>query len=281
LKPSPHEQSSIVSISSLESSGSRGFRAFLVSSKYFSIQVSLVNHAHFQMVFHASSSSRQMRYSKAVMIVLGVLGLFLHGARGRYNPLPRDWGFSLKWSARVGLLFLACSVVAVAVSASLGFFRPVDAGALLVDFVWFLVFVGFAEETFFRGYVQERLNEVFSGVFGSFLGVRFEWHRGTLIAGVFFFGLAHLLGAVNPFTGRFALDYVLLGVTASACFIGVVLGVIKEKTGGVLLPAVIHGLLDFTTFGVGKVTGLLLSGIASVVALFLFFAFLFEKILLG
>ncbi|RJS90809.1 hypothetical protein CW705_05275 [Candidatus Bathyarchaeota archaeon] len=73
----------------------------------------------------------------------------------------------------------------------------------------------------------------------------------------------------------------MLGVTASACFIGVVLGVIKEKTGGVLLPAVIHGLLDFTTFGVGRVTGLLLSGIASAAALFLFFAFLFEKILLG
>ena len=220
-------------------------------------------------------------YSKAVMIVLGFLGLLLHRARGRYNPLPRDLGFSLKWSARVGLLFLACSAVAVAVSVFLGFFRPVDAGGLLLDFVWFLVFVGFAEELFFRGYVQERLNEVSTGKFGTFLGVRFEWHKGTLIAGVFFFGLAHLLGAVNPLTGRFALDTVLLGVTASACFMGVALGVIKEKTGGVLLPAVIHGLLDFTTFGVGRVTGLLLSGIASAAALFLFFAFFFERILLS
>jgi len=218
-------------------------------------------------------------YSKAVMIVLGVLGLLLHGARGRYNPLPRDLGFSLKWSGYVAGLFLACSAVAVAVSVFLGFFRPVDAWSLLLDFVWFLVFVGFAEELFFRGYVQERLNEVFTGRFGSFLGVRFEWHRGTLIAGVFFFGLAHLLGAVNPFTGRFALDAVLLGVTASACFMGVVLGVIKEKTGGVLLPSVIHGLMDYATFGIGRVTGLFVSSLASVAALFLFFVFFFEKIL--
>jgi len=220
-------------------------------------------------------------YSKAVMIVLGVFCLFLHGLRGRYNPLPRDLKFSLKWSGYVAVLFLSCSVTAVAFSAFLGFFRSVDAKALPLDLVWFLVFVGFAEELFFRGYVQERLNEVSTGKFGTFLGVRFEWHRGTLIAGVFFFGLAHLLGAVNPLTGRFALDTVLLGVTASACFMGVALGVIKEKTGGVLLPAVIHGLLDFTTFGVGRVTGLLLSGIASAAALFLFFAFFFERILLS
>jgi len=218
-------------------------------------------------------------HSKAVMIVLGILGLFLHGLRGRYNPLPRDLGFSLKQSGYVAVLFLSCSAAAVAFFMFLGSFRSVDAEALLLDIIWFLVFVGFAEELFFRGYVQERLNEVFTGKFDGFLGVRFEWHRGTLISGVFFFGLPHLLGAVNPFTGRFSLDYVLLGVTASACFMGVVLGVIKEKTGGILLPAVIHGLLDFTTFSVGKVTGLLLSSIASAAALFLFFAFLYERIL--
>jgi len=92
-------------------------------------------------------------YSKAVMIVLGVFCLFLHGLRGRYNPLPRDLKFSLKWSGYVAVLFLSCSVTAVAFSAFLGFFRSVDAKALPLDLVWFLVFVGFAEELFFRGYV--------------------------------------------------------------------------------------------------------------------------------
>lgn len=54
-------------------------------------------------------------YSKAVMIVLGVLGLLLHGARRRYNLLPRYIGFSLKWSFyaffRPYLCFRHCFVV--------------------------------------------------------------------------------------------------------------------------------------------------------------------------
>ncbi len=220
-------------------------------------------------------------YSKAAMIFLGFGGLLLHGMRGRYYPLSRNLGFSLKWSAYVGLLFLSCSVVAAAFSIFLGSFRPPSVRTLLSDLVWFLVFVGFAEELFFRGYVQERLNEAFRGRFSSILGVRFEWHQGTLIAAVLFFGVPHLLTAVNPFTGRAIFSVGVLAVTASACFMGVVLGVIKEKTGGILLPTVIHGLLDFTVFGIGRATGLFISSITSVVALFLFFALCFERILLN
>jgi len=58
----------------------------------------------------------------------------------------------------VAALFLSCSAVTVAFSTFLGFSRSVDAEALLLDFVRFFAFVGFAEELFFRGYVQERFN---------------------------------------------------------------------------------------------------------------------------
>jgi len=63
---------------------------------------------------------------------------------------------------------------------------------------------------------------------------------GTLIAGVFF-GLPHLLGAVNPFTGRFILGYVLLGVTASACFMSVVLGVVRRRRAASFCPQLFTG----------------------------------------
>lgn len=44
------------------------------------------------------------------------------------------------------------------------------------------------------------------------------------------------------------------------------------------MPTVLHGLTDFTIFGVGKFVGLPLSIAAMVVSLFLFFALAFEKI---
>ena len=47
-------------------------------------------------VFEAVVGGGHGWHSKVVMIILGVFGLFLHGLRGRNNPLPRDLGFSLK-----------------------------------------------------------------------------------------------------------------------------------------------------------------------------------------
>ncbi|RLE58239.1 MAG: hypothetical protein DRJ35_08260 [Thermoprotei archaeon] len=218
-------------------------------------------------------------YSKSVMIILALLGLVVHGFRGRYNPMPKNLVFSLKWSAAIGVLFLFDILVALILSLFLGSFKAPNIYGILVDLVWFMVFVGFAEELFFRGYIQERLNDAFSERFKSILGVKFEWHQGTLIAGVMFFGIPHLLVAWNPFTGRLALSATIVAVAVSASFMGVIWGVLKEKTGGVILPAVFHGLLDFSVFGVGQMTGMLASGIASGIGVFVFFAFLFEKIL--
>jgi len=218
-------------------------------------------------------------YSKAVMILLGVVGVLLHRGDEGFRLAPRDLGFSLKWSGYTLLLFLLPSLLAVAFSGVLGVFRPQEPRTVLVDAVWYFVFVGLAEELFFRGYVQPRLNEVFTAKYKSILWVKFEWTQGTLVTGVFFFGIPHLLAAVNPFTCYVNFTPIVLMVVLSACFLGVVLGVIREKTEGILLPTVLHGAIDFSTFSVGRFTGLALSGAASAFALFLFFAAFFEKIL--
>ncbi len=220
-------------------------------------------------------------YSKAVMILLALAGLAIHGLRGRYNPLPRDTSFSLFWAASLALLFLCAAGLAAAAASLAGSLRLVDPGILLVDLVWFMVFVGFAEELFFRGYIQARLNEAFTSTYRSFLGIRFEWHQGTLITGLAFFGLPHLLTGVNPFRGSVHFDAATLLITASACFMGVVWGVIKERTGGVLVPAVFHGLLDFTVFGVGRATGPLFSAAAAGLVLFVFFTYMLPRMLGG
>ena len=219
-------------------------------------------------------------YSKALMILTGTFVILLHGNPQEYGLTFRNLKFSLKWCVYVILIFLSTSLAALFVSIFFGFFRAVSLCVLLVDLVWFLLFVGFAEELFFRGYVQSRLNEVFGKKYGKILWVNFEWSEGTLITGVFFFGLPHILVGVNPFTGRVTITPTTVAMAAFACFMGVVFGVLVEKTGSILLPTVLHGLIDFTVFSLGRLTSITVSNAATGAAMFVFFLLVFERLLL-
>jgi len=217
--------------------------------------------------------------SKTFMIILGIAGVIIHKRPREYGLIPKNLKFDLKWSAYTLIIFTLTSISTITTSIFLNHLRPIKLNVIITDLLWFFIFVGFAEELFFRGYIQSRLNEVFNRRFESFLWVRFEWMEGTLITGVIFFGLPHILTATNPFTGRVALTPLIFVITASACFMGVVLGVIREKSGDILLPTVIHGAIDFMTFGVGRLIGLALSNITTGIALFLFFLLIFEGML--
>ena len=216
-------------------------------------------------------------FSKIVMILLGFIGIFLHGKPREYGLVPRNLEFSLKWCFYVVLIFSFTSIVAILVSVFVETFKMVSFHTLLIDLLWFMVFVGFAEELFFRGYVQSRLSEVFTKRYERFLGVKLQWGQGALVTGVVFFGLPHLLVAINPFTGRVSFSPLIFIMTLFACFIGVLLGVMREKTGCVLVPSIVHGALDYTAFSVGRLTGLAISNIASAVALFLFIYLMLQK----
>ncbi len=217
-------------------------------------------------------------WSKALMAALGLLGILAHGRPGEYGLRPKSLRFSLKWSAYVAAPFALASLAVLLAAAAAG--RPLPGPASLArDLLWYLVFVGLAEELFFRGYVQSRLNEVFTKRYGRFLWVEFEWTQGTMVTAVLLFGLPHLLTGVNPFTGRLSVGPLTLFVTASAAFIGLVLGAIREKTGCVIVPAVLHGSIDFTAFALGSAVGLAASNAAAGAALFAFFAVLLERLL--
>jgi len=217
--------------------------------------------------------------SKTFMMILGIAGVIIHKRPREYGLIPKNLKFDLKWSAYTLIIFILTSISTITVSFFLNHLRPIKLNVIITDFLWFFIFVGFAEELFFRGYIQSRLNEVFDRRFESFLWVRFEWMEGTLITGVIFFGLPHILTAINPFKGRIILTPLIFLITISACFIGVVLGVIRERSGDILLPTVIHGAIDFMTFGVGRLIGLALSNITTGIALFLFFLLIFEGML--
>ena len=218
-------------------------------------------------------------YSKTIMILMGFTGIVLHKRVREYGLIPRSLKFSLKWSVYVTVLFFLTSIITILILTLFGWFRLVELRILIIDLIWFFVLVGFAEELFFRGYIQSRLNEVFNKKYDKIIGIKFKWSQGTLITGIAFFGLPHLLVAFNPFTGQITLTPLVFIITFFACFIGIVLGVIREKTGGIILPSIIHGLIDYTTFSLGKSVNPMISNIITIVALFLFFLLLFEKLL--
>jgi membrane protease YdiL (CAAX protease family) len=116
---------------------------------------------------------------------------------------------------------------------------PLSAGTItgknILGFLYHFIFVGFGEEILFRGYFQSRLNIAFGRPF-RFFGVKWGW--GIIIVSLIF-GFAHVLNPFNPFLGQFGLVWPYGFWTF---FTGLLFGYLREKTGSVVAPALIHGI---------------------------------------
>jgi len=229
--------------------------------------------------FQAYFNTHYGWFSKTLMIGLGFVGILIHKNIKGYGVVSKNLKFSLKWSLYVSLLFITVSLLFITVAFITRSITPVGLRELIIDALWFFVFVGFAEELFFRGYVQSRLNEVFTRKYESILGIKYQWSQGILITGVFLFGLPHLLTGVNPFIGCFHITPLHVGITGFACFMGIIFGILREKTGDIILPTVLHGFIDYSVFSIGKIVGLMLSNAIAFTSLLLFFMFVFRKVL--
>lgn len=103
-----------------------------------------------------------------------------------------------------------------------------------VVFLTYALFVGFGEEIVYRGYIQSRLNQAFGKPY-TFFGIPFGW---GLIISAFIFGLSHvglttyLLDPASSLTWAWGL-WTFFG--------GLVYGIIREKSDGILAPALLHG----------------------------------------
>jgi len=93
-----------------------------------------------------------------------------------------------------------------------------------------VMFVGVGEETLFRGFFQSRLNEVFGKPYQTF-GI--NWRPGLFVSAVLF-SIFHV-GNDIP-------------VLAMALMGGLFYGFIKEKTGSIAAPIVIHVTLDYLMY---------------------------------
>jgi membrane protease YdiL (CAAX protease family) len=118
-------------------------------------------------------------------------------------------------------------LLAVAVMVSVWTVAPVP---LLSKLLHYALIVGFSEEIFFRGYVQSRLNHGF--------GRPYRWRGISFGPGLFVaalvFGLAHTLAGNEWLWQRTLFPFAY----------GIVLGLIREKDGSVLAPAILHGFGD-------------------------------------
>jgi membrane protease YdiL (CAAX protease family) len=101
--------------------------------------------------------------------------------------------------------------------------------------LFYVFFLGLGEELLFRGYIQSRLNEAFGRPF-QFFGVHWGW--GVVITSVLF-GLMHILNIGTLVTGDWQLTPWWGLWTFFAGFIG---GFVREKTGSIVAPTLLHGL---------------------------------------
>ncbi len=102
-------------------------------------------------------------------------------------------------------------------------------------FFFYVGCVGFGEELLFRGYLQSRLNAAWGKPF-RFYGVGWGW--GLIISSALF-GLMHALNFGSLAGGEWAPAW-WWGVWTLVS--GVVFGAVREKTGSILAPAMLHGL---------------------------------------
>lgn len=135
-----------------------------------------------------------------------------------------------RWLPRVGPAPL---VLGVAVPAFLLSF-DVAAGAVLAA-GFHILFLGPGEEILFRGYVQTRLNAAFGRPW-VYRGVRFGW--GLPLAAVLF-GVFHLLNLPRLHAGEIDLAW---GAGVAAVAWGLFFGYLREWSGSVVTPALVHGV---------------------------------------
>lgn len=102
-------------------------------------------------------------------------------------------------------------------------------------FIFYIFFLGFGEEFLYRGYIQSRLNAVFGRPF-RFYGVNWGW--GIIIASALF-GLMHVFNIGSLVSGDWKLEWWWGFWTF---FGGLTLGFVREKTGSIAAPAILHGL---------------------------------------
>lgn len=118
----------------------------------------------------------------------------------------------------------------------------------LSTFTFYILFLGLGEELLFRGYIQSRLNEAWGRPF-RFHGVPWGW---GLISASLLFGFMHVLNLGSLLQGDWQPEW-WWGLWTF--FSGLVLGFVREKTGSIAAPVIMHGLPQALAASLGLLLG--------------------------
>lgn len=160
------------------------------------------------------------------LIAATILIQWNEGSRRAYGLTLSNWRLDLKWTLLAGSFALPFALIWGAWATHQSFSAPSPSFEfwLSVAFVQ-IFFVGAPEEIFFRGPVQGLMNRVFPNrylIFGVPCGA------GLIVAAVLF-GLAHALTEGSW-------ERAIVVVPA------LLFGWLRERTGSVLAPALVHGV---------------------------------------
>lgn len=159
------------------------------------------------------------------------------------------WGALIMAGLQIALLFIlgrllkrkptrnesGIVITAVLLTTYSGANGEVTIGNAVSALIFYVFFLGLGEELLFRGYIQSRLNESFGKPF-QFFGVSWGW--GIIITS-FLFGLMHLINLGSLIDGNWQLTPWWGFWTF---FAGLVNGFLREKTGSIVAPTILHGL---------------------------------------
>ena len=163
-----------------------------------------------------------MQWLGSFILTLGfaAAGVVILRFTRRLENIPETKVSLYGFLAYIGLLVAGVGLVYL--------FHPIS--ELIAQIIIALIFVGFLEEFFWRGYLQRRLNDVFGRPYSLF---KVNYGAGLVLTAVIF-GLFHPLFAnETPLPWAWALW--------TATF-GLILGFLREKSGAIVAPAVLHGV---------------------------------------
>lgn len=123
----------------------------------------------------------------------------------------------------------------VAVTAGFSFAQQATWANAVSAFVFYVLFLGLGEELLFRGYIQSRLTAAWGRPY-RFFGVAWGW---SVVIASMLFGLMHVLNLGSLAGGDWQLTW-WWGLWTF--FAGLVLGFVREKTGSIIAPTLLHGL---------------------------------------
>ncbi|MEM1679600.1 MAG: CPBP family intramembrane glutamic endopeptidase [Sulfolobales archaeon] len=181
---------------------------------------------------------------KTFMMFVTLLAIILPRRSFRtYGFLPRSLRFTLKWSTVFVAVFTVPAIVSIAVSVALGVAKSAGLSLLgiILNVVFFMVFVGLVEEAYFRGYMQSRLNEVFEKCWRRlvFKAWRVDYGMSLPLTSLIF-ALIHIVNYWNPITSRWEptwwMPIHILGCFAFGCLAGAI-----REASDIYVSASLHG----------------------------------------